>query len=44
MTFEIRSNSDYDDFYVISVEEVNEQIGNAIKFCDVVEAYLVEKS
>lgn len=44
MTFEIRSNSDYDDFYVISVEEVNEQIGNAIKFCDVVEAYLVERS
>ncbi len=40
MTFEIRSNSDYDDFYVISVEEVSEQIENAIKFCDAVESYL----
>jgi Uncharacterized conserved protein related to C-terminal domain of eukaryotic chaperone, SACSIN len=43
MAFEIRSNSDYDDFYVISVEEVNEQIENAIKFCDMVESYLVLK-
>ncbi len=40
MTFEIRSNSDYDDFYVISMEEVNEQIENAIRFCDAVELYL----
>ncbi len=43
MTFEIRSNSDYDDFYVISMEEVNEQIENAIKFCDAVELYLENK-
>lgn len=43
MTFEFRSNSDYDDFYIISLEEVNEQIENAIKFCDVVDTYLAEK-
>ncbi len=43
MAFEIRSNSDYDDFYVISLEEVSEQIENAIKFCDAVESYLGKK-
>lgn len=43
MAFEIRSNSDYDDFYVISMEEVNEQIENAIRFCDAVELYLGKK-
>lgn len=43
MSFEIRTNSDYDDFYVISVEEVREQIENAIRFCDVVESYLKKK-
>lgn len=40
MAFEVRSNSDYDDFYVISIEEVNEQIENSIRFCDTVESYL----
>ena len=43
MAFVTRSNSDYDDFYVISIEEVNEQIENAIKFCDIVESYLAGK-
>lgn len=43
MAFEIRSNSDYDDFYVISIEEVNEQIESSIKFCDTVESYLIGK-
>lgn len=43
MAFEIRSNSDYDDFYVISKEEVNEQIESSIKFCDTVESYLIGK-
>lgn len=36
--FDVRSNSDYDDFYVISKEEVEEQIANAMKFCDEVKA------
>lgn len=38
--FDVRSNSDYDDFYVISKEEVEEQIENAIRFCNVIEKFL----
>lgn len=38
--FDVRSNSDYDDFYVISKEEVEEQIANAIKFCEAVKTFL----
>lgn len=40
MAFEARSDSDYDDFYVISKEEVEEQIINAEKFCEAVRGYL----
>ena len=40
MAFDVRNNSDYDDFYIISKEEVTEQIDNAINFCDKVETYL----
>lgn len=40
MAFEARSDSDYDDFYVISKEEVEEQIANAEKFCEAVQGYL----
>lgn len=40
--FEIRSDSDYDDYYLISKAEVIEQIQNAEKFETVVEQY-VEK-
>ena len=40
MAFETRSDSDYDDFYVISKEEVEEQITNAEKFCEEVQGYL----
>lgn len=36
-------SSDYDDFYVISVEEVNEQIKNATRFCDIVEIFFLKK-
>ena len=43
IAFDARSNSDYDDFYVISKDEVEEQIANAIKFCEVVKVYLDEK-
>lgn len=32
--FDIRSNSDYDDYYIISKEEVQEQIQNAQYFQD----------
>ena len=38
--FYVRNNSDYDDFYVISKADVEEQIQNAEKFCKVVGEYL----
>lgn len=40
--FEIRSDSDYDDFFVISKDEVNEQIQNAEQFLTSVRLYLAE--
>lgn len=40
--FEIRTDSDYDDFFVISKEEVNEQIHNAEQFLTSVRIYLSE--
>lgn len=40
MAFEMRSDSDYDDFYVVSKSEVDEQIENAEKFCATVKNYL----
>lgn len=41
--FEARSDSDYDDFYVISKSEVDVQIENAEKFCQAVKDYLETK-
>ena len=38
--FEIRSDADYDDYYVFSKEEVEEQIRNAQFFLDGVEKYV----
>lgn len=38
--FEIRSDSDYDNYYVISKEEVLEQIKNAEYFCGKIIEYL----
>jgi len=38
--FDIREESDYDDFYAISREEVIEQIENAEKFLNTVKDYL----
>lgn len=40
---EIRQGSDYDDFYLISKEEVEEQYNNAVKFVEEVEKYLIEQ-
>ena len=39
----IRNASDYDDFYIASKEEAQEQINDATKFCEVVEEYLSSK-
>lgn len=41
--FDIRNDSDYDDYYVISKKEVEEQIENAERVYHVIEKYLKEK-
>ena len=38
--FDIRSDSDYDDFFVISKTDVEEQLKNAQKFYEAVSEYL----
>ena len=38
--FDIRTESDYDDFYVISKQEVKEQIANAELFYNEIKEYL----
>lgn len=38
--FDIRSDSDYDDYYVLPKDDVEKQIENAEKFCLVIETYL----
>ena len=40
---EIRNASDYDDFYIASREETEQQIENAQKFYDAVGAYISDK-
>lgn len=42
--FDIRSDSDYDDFFVVSKADVEEQIQNAKKFYEVVKAYVKQNS
>ena len=39
----IRTDSDYDDFYIVSKDEVVEQYSNAGKFLDYVKKYLKTK-
>lgn len=41
--FDIRNDSDNDDYYMISKEDVKEQIENAEKFYHVIEQYLKTK-
>lgn len=41
--FDIRSDSDYNDYFVISKKEVEEQIENAQYFYEQVEGYVVSK-
>lgn len=41
--FDIRSDSDYNDYFVISKKEVEEQILNAQYFYDKVKEYVVGK-
>lgn len=41
--FDVRSDSDYDDYYLISKEEVMEQIRNAEIFYQKISEYLMQK-
>lgn len=41
--FEVRQESDYEDFYIIDREEVKTQLENAEKFVDAVEVYLKDR-
>ena len=38
--YEIRNESDYEDFYVVSEEEARQQLDNAREFLEAVEAYI----
>lgn len=41
---ETRNSSDYNDFFIISKEEVDVQIENAERFCDDVKRYLSDRT
>lgn len=41
--FDIRSDSDYDDYFIISKEDVRQQISNAERFLKDIESYLLER-
>ena len=41
--FDIRTNSDYDDFFIVSNEDVEEQVANAEKFVVEIKQYLDRK-
>jgi uncharacterized protein (UPF0332 family) len=41
--FDVRSDSDYDDYYVISKEEVEQQIQNAEFFYSVIKQYVEDR-
>ncbi len=43
LLFNVRTDSDYDDFYVVSKEETIEQFENAKYFLNVIEKYLKTK-
>ena len=42
--FSIRADSDYEDFYVVSKEDAEEQISHAKQFLNAVEDYMVTKA
>ena len=43
VAFDIRGDSDYEDFYIISKQEVNSQILHASEFFDCVKGFLSER-
>lgn len=44
LAFDVRSESDYDDFYVISKDKVELQISNAEVFLEAIERYLQSRN
>ena len=42
--FEVRNESDYDDFFVIAKQDVEQQIEDAIFFLKSIEAYLADRN
>jgi uncharacterized protein (UPF0332 family) len=38
--FQIRNNCDYDDFYLVSVDDAEEQYNNAVEMLDMIREYL----
>jgi len=38
--FDVRNESDYDDFYVVSKEDVSNQLNSAVFFLDAIRGYL----
>ena len=41
--FQIRNNTDYADFFIVSQLEAKEQYDKALDFCHAVEIYLVKR-
>lgn len=40
--FQVRTKSDYEDFYIVSYEEVTEQYNNAVRFVEAIEEYILK--
>ena len=38
--FDVRSNSDYEDFFIISKNDIEEQVNNARSFLESIESYI----
>ena len=43
IAFQIRSNCDYADFFVVKKEDAQEQLNNAKEFLEVIQSYLTTK-
>lgn len=41
--FQIRNNTDYADFYIVSENDAKEQYEKAVEFYNVIEKYLIDK-
>ena len=41
--FEMRNDSDYDNFFILNKEDVVEQFENATKFLEVIKEFLLSK-